>query len=204
MSRLCVFLTAALLYVTTVNAPATPSRSSWLNAANRVAQSTAFLDSPDTSCTAIAISEERGTFLTAGHCITEHAALITLDGHPASVVWVDHKLDLAVLSCQITRRRAIVPRFDPLVLGEEVALYGHGLGSPVARLRIGHVSVLEMIIAEHTEPYLMIDTAGLPGMSGGPIVDIEGRLVGVMQISSYVESGMAPMSVVMKATRSWW
>jgi len=81
------------------------------------------------------------------------------------------------------------------------------MGQTQARLRIGHVSALRVPIPlSHTElrDFLMVDTALLPGMSGGPLFDIEGRLVGIVQISSYVESGAANMAVVMAATRAYW
>ncbi len=203
------FLVFCLAYANHVGVAGAPARGPWREVYNRVAQSAVFLDSPHTTCTAISISEQRGMFLTAAHCTSEQVDGYTLDGQPATVVWVDRKLDLAVLASQGARRRAIAPRHDSLVVGEEVALYGHGLGMHEARLRIGNVSVLSiLVVGPHGEtpsgPYLMIDTAALPGMSGGPLVDLDGRLVGVVQISSYVESGVADMKVVMKATRAYW
>jgi S1-C subfamily serine protease len=200
-------IVAVALLFSVLEPTAAPPRSPWRDVVNRVAQSAAYVDTPETVCTAISIGEAAGMFLTAAHCQPNDNKSVTVDGHPALIVWVDAKLDLMVLASPAARRRAIAPRFDTLVVGEEVALYGHGLGAMIARFRTGRVSALDMPIPVNEgemKVYTMLDTAALPGMSGGPVVDVDGRLVGVMLISSYVESGIAPMSVVMKTTRQWW
>lgn len=115
--------------------------------------------------------------LTAEHCMPpkEVTADVTVNGEVVRVVRRDEKVDLALLE---TADNATVPimelRKKPLQVGEKVFAVGYAWGEPPIVLQrfIGRLGV---------NGYIFTDGTFIEGMSGGPVIDADGKLVGVVR-----------------------
>lgn len=100
--------------------------------------------------------------------------------HPARIVGVDLETDLALLRVKVATTPSL--RFgdsDHLALGQVVLAFGSplGLGGSVS---MGVVSArARQLEPESPMVYVQTDAAINPGSSGGPLVDLEGRIVGI-------------------------
>jgi S1-C subfamily serine protease len=132
-----------------------------------------------------------------GHIVTNHhvvrdgfdlmVRLPDLSEWPARIVGADEEKDLAVL-----RIDAPPERLEPIVVGESrtlrVGQRVYSIGNPFglqSTLTGGLVSALGRTIRSGSDPrnfiqnVIQTDAAINPGNSGGPLLDSEGRLIGV-------------------------
>jgi serine protease Do len=123
-----------------------------------------------------------GLVITAAHCVPRDIGLaVGRDGawQPARLVAHDPKLDLAILAMDGLEGEPLDLRgAESLRVGELVFAYGHPLGARDAMA----MGTVHGIVQERgtSEPGLVIaDVRLAPGNSGGPLVDAEGRLVGI-------------------------
>ncbi|MFE3838080.1 trypsin-like peptidase domain-containing protein [Pseudogemmobacter sonorensis] len=131
--------------------------------------------------------EEASVVVTNAHVVGDRDSVRLVDrngremlGH---VIGLDKLRDVAVISLPAPvegeSRRGLVPRAEPVELGLEVYALGAPLGIEFT-LTLGLVSATERQV-DISVPILMVqhDAAVNPGSSGGPLVDAEGRLVGM-------------------------
>jgi len=141
-----------------------------------------------------------GLVVTNAHCVRRRAALLVGDGGKwrgaqALAYHPDH--DLALLAAPSVSGPLLEIR-DPETLraGELVFAYGHPLGVRDS-LAMG---VVHAVTRDRTKypRWVVADVRLAPGNSGGPLVDAEGRLVG---INSMVVNGLGvavPASLVQR------
>jgi S1-C subfamily serine protease len=143
--------------------------------------------------------------MTAAHCLS---ASVTVEGHIAWAVFVNEDADLAVLMVPGISLPALQPRVQDIEVGMPVATFGYGHGWPVPQMRIAHVAVVGALMEflPDTQRVLVVDNVLVGGMSGGPMVDEDGRVVSVNQLTdSGSGSGMGRvMPLVMEITRQFW
>ncbi len=102
----------------------------------------------------------------------------------ASTVAGDPLLDLALLQVDGLEAPAVLPqRAEPLLVGEPVLALGHPQQSAWS-FTAGVVGALHQGLIQHDAPLN-------PGNSGGPLIDAEGRLVGVNTLELIGTEGMA-------------
>ena len=100
--------------------------------------------------------------------------------YPASVVGIDGDNDLAVLKVEVQG----VPFFDltrdaTARQGELVLAYGSPMGLAQSA-SLGMVSAVDRQLSpDDPRTYIQTDASMNPGNSGGPLVDFEGRLLGI-------------------------
>jgi S1-C subfamily serine protease len=146
----------------------------------------------------------------SGHIVTnfhvvEDAKEVTVvaDGHeyPASVVTVDSENDVALLKTEVHGTPISIGGRSELSVADEVMT----LGYPLVRLQgqalkasFGRVNALS---GSTDDPrFIQIDVPIQPGNSGGPLVNEQGQLVGVVtatlnQVVALRETGAIPQNV---------
>lgn len=126
-----------------------------------------------------------GVIVTNNHVIDKATSIkVTLDDGtelPAKLVGADPKSDLAVLKVESDRKLPTIEwgDSDKLKLGEQIVAIGNpfGIGTTVTA---GIVSARGRDL--HSGPYddfIQIDAPINHGNSGGPLVDLEGKVVGI-------------------------
>lgn len=99
---------------------------------------------------------------------------------PAKVVGVDHETDLAILKVEATGLPYLqIGNSDDLRQGELVLAFGNPLGLE-GSVSMGVVSsTARQVRPDDPMIYIQTDAPINPGNSGGPLVDTDGRLMGV-------------------------
>jgi serine protease Do len=129
-----------------------------------------------------------GLIVTNAHVASRNRAEVVLaDGRSfeGTVERRDERRDLATLRIDAAGLTALEPR-DPATLrvGEMLVAVGHPLGIPNAiSMGIAHAPV-----GDGRRRFVQADLRLAPGNSGGPLADVQGRVVG---INSMVAGGLA-------------
>jgi hypothetical protein len=123
-------------------------------------------------CSAVVVEHR---LLTASHCLRVAHGKVRIAGEtwPAS----RQVRDLTLMYVEMPERGLLLRR-TPLRVGEEVFVLGHALGEVEPTLRRG------IIAAVHADR-VWLDLELLKGMSGGAVVDHEGRLIGLVKQVRY-------------------
>lgn len=145
------------------------------------------LDGP--SLCAGVVVDPAGVVATAYHCVASGGPIVVQwrDGRVghARVRTVDVAGDLAVLDLrpgEVAGALIALPlRVESPGFGERVYALGHPFGLVAAPRLDGLLrwSVSEGVVSAVGEDYLQTDAALNPGNSGGPLVDAEGRVIGI-------------------------
>jgi S1-C subfamily serine protease len=149
--------------------------------APQVLKSIVYLEHSGGSCTGFVINTEKNYILTAAHCDGKE---LFADQSPAKVISKDVKSDLMVIQIEDLDRPALKLATQNPIVGDEVASIGFGYGFDRPMFRATHVSDGEAQIPEESGTYVMLDSAFVPGQSGGPVVDLNGNVVAIVQLSN--------------------
>lgn len=178
--------------------------SNWVGQAQRAVDSVVYIrgvQGDDTYvCSGFVIDDKRGLVMTAEHCVKPE---LSVDDVPSYVVFEDEKDDVAVLQT-ITDKPALRPELKPVVAGEEVISIGYGYGFPVPQTRVLHVAAEQVYVPDLKDYFIMYDTPIVGGMSGGPVVDSNGRVVSINQLSDELSALDRTMDRLYKATSKFW
>jgi len=135
-----------------------------------------------------AFVDDAGTVATAYHCIAQggHPRITTRDGRRAvgRVVRTSVRMDQAlILVPELAGEPTLPIRPDPPQLGETVRAIGHPYGAQEpSGFAEGTLrwSVSEGVVSAVGPRSIQFTAPVNPGNSGGPVIDAEGRLVGVV------------------------
>ncbi len=149
-----------------------------------------------------------GLIITNAHVLGQHGLQVVLPdkrSFPARVVAFDRERDIAALSIEATGLPTVeVGDSRQLKPGEWVMAIGHPwgvLGAATAGVVIGQGADLPELRSTGHE-WIAVSLHMRPGHSGGPLVDINGRLVGINTMITGPEVGMAiPVHVVKEFLR---
>ena len=158
------------------------------------------------TCTAFSIDQERGHYITTSHCLhpagsDDEDDVPLIDEQPLEVLFENTDFDLAVIKIT-TQRPALAVQTTPLQQGTEVASLGFALGRSVSSLRTAIVSKLD--VATNDIPFVGFDNAFVGGMSGGPIVDRHGKVVGIATRTDAQSGYSLTIQFIYDHTRQFW
>jgi serine protease Do len=130
------------------------------------------------------IVRPEGVILTNAHVVAQaQAVTVTLaDGRrlPGTIIGRDPSVDVAVVRVPLTNAQvAPLGDSDRLVVGQTAIAIGNPLGFE-RTVTVGVVSALNRSLRGSTlEPLIQTDAAISPGNSGGPLLDSQGRVIGI-------------------------
>ena len=152
------------------------------------------------------VIDSSGYILTNFHVVDGADRLtVTLgDGRTfrATIIGVDPALDVALIKISATEKLPVAPLGDSssLRVGQWVCAIGNPLGY-VHSVTVGVVSFLgRKLFDQALDAYIQTDAAISLGNSGGPLIDSEGRVVGITTAVSSQAAGIGfaiPISQVM-------
>jgi S1-C subfamily serine protease len=154
----------------------------WAPIIDKVQKSLVYLETDEGSCTGIVIDTVKKYIQTDAHCDGPN---LFADSMPTKLVSKDARKDLMVIEVKDLDDSYVALRLgrNPKT-GQEAlsAGYGYGLERPVFRRAM--VSDEAMVIPELNGPYVALDAGILEGQSGGPVVDVNGDVVGISQMTN--------------------
>ena len=178
----------------------------WSDIAYKLSKSTAMLTTWEGQvfCSAFSIDKERHYVITAAHCVDWNEDGFLVDGVFPQVMFFDEALDVAVLYVYGMNRPELKPRTKLIKVGMEVGAFGFAPEDGLkAHFRAGNVSGIEF--SENGLIWVLVDQSAIGGMSGGPVVDTDGKVIMVTQISDRVRHlGGRDMESVYRATKEFW
>jgi S1-C subfamily serine protease len=155
-----------------------------------------------TSCSGFVIDDVRQLVLTAQHCRGE--GRMGANHEIAWVVYENQPLDLMVLQSPGVTAPALKARMAPIVFGMDVASVGHAYGFEVPQLRTSVVSHPYMLIVPLGKSFMVTSQPPIGGQSGGPFVDTDGNVMGIVQMGNQVTGLGQPIDVILRATAPFW
>jgi len=166
--------------------------ASWSSVAEKALKSTVSLQiighDNDNFCSGIVIDDQRDYVLTAEHCVIYALRVgkrFTVNGKEGTVVMRDTPEDLAVVRVEDLNLPAIKPSKKDLRQGDFVMTLGYAYGATDPQVRISNLVYKGSGVqvgdgwCDSSCYGVAIDHIG--GMSGGPVVDSDGKLVGIVQ-----------------------
>lgn len=144
-------------------------------------------------CTAFIINQEKHYLLTAAHCYPGKGTFWA-DSVATRVVAYDQKKDLMVLEAKDidpTRPALRLAEKNP-VRGEEVMSCGYGFALERPFFRQAHVQDDQLNIPEGGVggPFISTDSPFVGGQSGGPVINIKGEVVAIVQRGDSGSTGL--------------
>lgn len=132
----------------------------------------------DYICTGFQVAP--GRIMTAAHCVGDD---MKADGMAVKVISADKYFDLALLSGGLNRpalkfRERAVERFEQLIS------LGYGYGWNKLTIMTHEVMIPNYRVVDQVAVGMIVRGGYIGGMSGGPVVDQSGLVVGVVQMSN--------------------
>lgn len=151
-----------------------------------------------TICTTFSINEQQKHWGTAAHCVLKEQEeeeqgqapkvdVTYIGGEPTSVLFVDPMLDIAVLKAKVSA--PTIPFGKRPAVGDIVRVYGYMWGAFSPTIFKGEIANLNVLARGNA--YMIMDMRVGGGHSGSPILDINGQVISVMQITAGGFSGGA-------------
>ena len=165
----------------------------------------------DASCSGFVINKAKGYVMTAHHCLnngtTDELKIVDAPAGPMWLVFADESIDLAIISVpKIKGWDALKPSQTAIRQGQEIGAFGYANGWHRPIFRAGYVAStsLDLGFPDFPGQWAVFDGVFVGGMSGGPIFNVKGEVVGVVQIGTEELGMWRPFSVIYKASKAYW
>lgn len=144
-------------------------------------------------CTAFSVNEKQRLYLTAAHCVDEKSPdlpIPTMYSQRVRVVKIDKLVDIALIQAALG-----VPAFDiadqPPGPGGRVIVAGYAGGADMLSIYTGTFYSNAIGVDEHRNIHVisLFNVRGEHGMSGGPILNDEGKVVSIIQLKFPTQVG---------------
>lgn len=138
------------------------------------------LEAEDGFCTAVMVGVN--TFLTANHCTSDPPFYLHDQfeaSYPADVIKQDEVLDLALLHSRVYTKRPITIAAD---LPDATPVMGIGFSAVFSAVRVPSY-ITGNVLTTYKGVLVVVTHAFRPGYSGGPLVTLDGKLVGINVMS---------------------
>ena len=163
------------------------------------------------TCTGTVINAKAGFVLTKHHCDPLGIGLL-MDDKIGNELFRDDVQDLLVLHFdEANLKHDLKLSKSDGVMGEDILAVGYGLlyepfdfEKPI--VRHGIISQLGVPIPGYPGPFTVTDFEFVSGQSGGPVVNNNAEVLGLIDNSSVVHigSGMTPASMLRKLVGQYW
>lgn len=152
-------------------------------------------------CTGFTINEKKGYVLSAAHCLGPNSLFV--DDILAVVTFVDQEHDLLVITNLGDSHPALKYRRKPVQAGLPALALGFGYGEYDVISKIAHIAN-PAFEGPDGDVWLMFDSGYVHGMSGGPVLDMDGRVMGTVQRTDDVTGAGRPLAVMLELTGKFW
>lgn len=149
---------------------------------------------------------EEGYVVTNAHVMegAKGATIVTYDGQSHKVLFIgkDSNMDIALLKIEETGYNPLIlENSNKVQIGEKVIAIGNPLGLQFS-VSEGIISAVNRRGTNGLNAYIQTDASLNPGNSGGPLIDVNGRVVGInnFKISGGENIGFALESDYIKET----
>lgn len=157
----------------------------WLDVVHKAQKAVLYMEMSEGSCTAFVIDAARKYVLSAAHCYDENGMWV--DRVKAEVISLDFKKDLMVLEVKNLDPEKIALKLadkNPEIRQDVMSVgYGYGLERPFFKTaRVSDTAVM-LPTGGIGGPFIGVDAAYTGGQSGGPVLDVNGDIVSIVQRS---------------------
>src|SRR5262249_23289796 len=133
----------------------------------------------ESDCTGFVVAPQ--VIVTAAHCVNGNETAL-VDGVEARRTRVDETADLALVSAPIIKHTLLL-RQSPVRAFEPLTAIGYAWGRD--RRTVLLETAMDNAVADETlAPGVLVRGGYLPGMSGAPLIDADGLVVGIVQTSA--------------------
>lgn len=154
----------------------------WIALATRLEESVMQISA---DCSAFSIDDDRDYAATAEHCANEDPSKPTIvDLVPSRVVATDAQYDLTVLHVPGMDKKPMFLAASEPKAGAEAGTWGFGYGMKKAGFIHLFVYNREMSLPGLDGEWIMFNGAFVPGQSGSPVVNAQGEVVGMVQMTT--------------------
>lgn len=159
-----------------------------------------------TVCTAFVINQENAYLMTADHCMDSPFPL-TANGQPIEELEHNQDLDVAILSAPgVKGIDPLQPNLEKVSWEGITTVYavGYADGRDYPTLIKSTVVFPEFSIPVDSNPWIMLSPEPIGGMSGGPIMDANGKVIAIVQQGGYALGISRPLYLVKDLVEKYW